>query len=354
MEDRLIYDVGAHKGEDTAFCLSKGFRVVAIEANPAFCQILEQRFQDELSMGALIIINTAVAQRSGMIDFFVNENISVWGTTKQEWVERNRTLRDATISQIQVRCQPLSRIIEQYGVPHYCKIDIEGADLEALASLAEHESPRFVSIEATKTSWEGLMNEFKLFRSLGYRKFKVIDQSLISTSPEIFPSPGGVGVTSLAAGRSTFALLHLATIPNRRIDRMTVTWFQASPPRGVLMPRLVNASAISRRVRSRIASKMGRRSASRAAQRPCSRRPVSGCRAPHRAPLGAQLGATSMRLFDLRCPASPVRDAISLRFFHCLQINCSNNGPSSKSSAVLREGPAPNAFRTDFSADETG
>ena len=26
-------------------------------------------------------------------------------------------------------------------------------------------------------------------------------------------------------------------MPNRRIERMTVTWFQVSPPRGVLMPR---------------------------------------------------------------------------------------------------------------------
>ena len=30
----LIYDVGMHKGEDTEFYLRKGFRVIAIEADP--------------------------------------------------------------------------------------------------------------------------------------------------------------------------------------------------------------------------------------------------------------------------------------------------------------------------------
>lgn len=31
----LIFDIGANNGDDTAFYLKKGFRVVAIEADPA-------------------------------------------------------------------------------------------------------------------------------------------------------------------------------------------------------------------------------------------------------------------------------------------------------------------------------
>lgn len=34
MNAQLIYDIGAHLGEDTDFYLKKGFKVVAIEANP--------------------------------------------------------------------------------------------------------------------------------------------------------------------------------------------------------------------------------------------------------------------------------------------------------------------------------
>ena len=37
----LIYDIGQHTGEDTAFYLGKGFRVVAVEANPTLAEATE-------------------------------------------------------------------------------------------------------------------------------------------------------------------------------------------------------------------------------------------------------------------------------------------------------------------------
>jgi FkbM family methyltransferase len=43
-EKTLIYDVGAHKGEDTKFYLAKGFSVVAIEASPELCDQLQHKF----------------------------------------------------------------------------------------------------------------------------------------------------------------------------------------------------------------------------------------------------------------------------------------------------------------------
>lgn len=35
MDRDLVYDVGMHNGDDTAFYVSQGYRVVAIEADPA-------------------------------------------------------------------------------------------------------------------------------------------------------------------------------------------------------------------------------------------------------------------------------------------------------------------------------
>lgn len=178
MQNDLVFDVGAHKGEDTAFYLTKGFRVVAVEANPALCQNLEARFRDEIKMGYLTVLNVAIAEYEGEIDFFANDQMSVWGTTRKDFVERNQTIGFASNGPIKVPCSPLSRLVERCGLPHYCKIDIEGMDLEALRSLANY-APRFVSIESTKASWSDLLQEFQTFMDLGYRKFKVVDQSLI-------------------------------------------------------------------------------------------------------------------------------------------------------------------------------
>ena len=36
-DSKVIFDLGMHNGDDTAFYLSRGFNVVALEANPALC-----------------------------------------------------------------------------------------------------------------------------------------------------------------------------------------------------------------------------------------------------------------------------------------------------------------------------
>src|SRR4051794_17950578 len=119
---KTIFDVGAHKGEDTAFYLLKGFRVIAIEANPAFCKIITERFSEDAVAGKLVVLNTAISDKCGTIDFFINNDISVWGTTKTDWVERNRSLGASSVTKLTIGCQPLSKVVEDYGLPHYCKI----------------------------------------------------------------------------------------------------------------------------------------------------------------------------------------------------------------------------------------
>jgi hypothetical protein len=73
-------------------------------------------------------------------------------------------------------------ILEEFGVPYYLKIDIEGADLLCIRALTQvSERPKYVSLESNKTSWDELLNEFALLRGLGYRRFKVVNQLEVPT-----------------------------------------------------------------------------------------------------------------------------------------------------------------------------
>ena len=49
MDPKLVYDVGMHRGDDTAYYLHKGYRVVGVQANPAMADHLRA----ELVVGAL-------------------------------------------------------------------------------------------------------------------------------------------------------------------------------------------------------------------------------------------------------------------------------------------------------------
>jgi FkbM family methyltransferase len=172
----LIFDVGMHRAEDTAFYLAKGFRVVAIEANPTLCAEAENRFATEVADGRLVVLNIAIDEQDGEITFYENEN-TIWSTIHDDWRQRNEKAGFATTAEHRIQARTLASVIAEYGVPHYVKIDIEGADLAALASLADCPvKPRYVSIESDKTSFRELRRELDTFTSLGYGQFKVVPQ----------------------------------------------------------------------------------------------------------------------------------------------------------------------------------
>lgn len=183
---KTIFDVGAHQGEDTDFYLKKGFNVVAFEANPVLAQQLRERFSSYLSTGRLTLIEGAVADHDGEVEFYVNE-LSVWGTAHKNWAERNQKMGKPSTS-ISVRAVSFTRLIEEYGIPYYLKIDIEGSDMLCVQALAQVPArPSFISIESSKTSWKELLLEFAMFERLGYQRFKVINQSRVTDQVE--PNP---------------------------------------------------------------------------------------------------------------------------------------------------------------------
>ncbi|MCZ2153852.1 MAG: hypothetical protein LC114_08145 [Bryobacterales bacterium] len=58
----LIIDVGMCDGADTAYYLFKGFRVIAIDADPILCEKASRRFADEIAEKRLEILNLGIAQ----------------------------------------------------------------------------------------------------------------------------------------------------------------------------------------------------------------------------------------------------------------------------------------------------
>src|SRR5579864_8439112 len=76
MTDRkLIFDVGANDGGDTAYYLWLGYIVVAIEADPSLAEGLRTRFAEEMEDGRVIVVNVAVAERDEQeIAFYVSRD----------------------------------------------------------------------------------------------------------------------------------------------------------------------------------------------------------------------------------------------------------------------------------------
>lgn len=178
MEPDLIYDVGMHRGEDTAYYLAKGYRVVGFEADPELAAACASRFEGE---SRLTIVPGAIADANAATVTFYRHPNTVWGT-----VDRDRAgdaERAGMGTPIEVPSVDFGAVLERTGVPAYLKIDIEGAGklcLEALERLAER--PDSVSIEASHEDWAKLEEELSLLDRLGYRRYAVVQQATIPNS----------------------------------------------------------------------------------------------------------------------------------------------------------------------------
>lgn len=166
MEADLIYDVGMHNGDDTAYYLSKGYRVVAIEADPALVEAARRRFVAEIAADRLTILDVGVAEEEGEKEFWINEKKSVWNSFNKHVSARNNLPHHS----IRVRCRRFGDILRAHGVPYYLKVDIEGNDRLCLEDLDASDLPVYVSVEV------GPLDYLLKLRDLGYAGFKYIDQ----------------------------------------------------------------------------------------------------------------------------------------------------------------------------------
>jgi hypothetical protein len=82
---------------------------------------------------------------------------------------------------VEVKRVDLGEYFSQFGIPYYLKIDIEGSDFTAASSLRKFKDrPKFISFETDINDFSRVLEEIELLRSLGYRKFKPVQQQTIA------------------------------------------------------------------------------------------------------------------------------------------------------------------------------
>ena len=170
-EKRMVFDLGMHNGDDTSFYLERGFKVIAVEANPELCEECNLRFDRQISSGDLVIVNKAIWKSSGqIIDFYICSLNREWST-----IFRNPDLPgENPYRKITVETTTLDTLTSLFGVPHYIKCDIEGADtIFCRQLLHEKIKPDFVSVEATS------LNLLAILVACGYDNFQLINNAKV-------------------------------------------------------------------------------------------------------------------------------------------------------------------------------
>lgn len=84
----LIYILGAYNGEEVNYFLNKDYKVIAIDANPEYCDNIRIKFKKYINNGKLVVINKAIAY--GNETKFYISNCPVWCSCDIEIANRNQ------------------------------------------------------------------------------------------------------------------------------------------------------------------------------------------------------------------------------------------------------------------------
>jgi len=173
--NNLIFDLGFHNGDDTAYYLHKGYSVVALEANPKLHELGRIRFNKEIDNGKLTLLNLVF---NDIIDdkviFYINperDDLSTCDLNKTLYWNVKPIITDVlTISYIDM--------ISIFGTPYYIKCDIEGLDYLLIKQISNsiNNIPEYLSFELSRFDY------FKTFSYLyvsGYTKFQLINQTAL-------------------------------------------------------------------------------------------------------------------------------------------------------------------------------
>jgi FkbM family methyltransferase len=170
----LIFDIGMHSCEDTDFYLAKGFRVVAVDANPLMCEAAIERYAREVSEGRFTVVNRALSETRSPLTFYVCKTNTAWSTASPRLRDFWRQSEGAEFAEMKIEAVTTRDLVATYGVPYYAKIDIEGFDLTCLRGFAECDArPTYISLEVDFRCIDRIMD---CATALGYRRFSLVGQ----------------------------------------------------------------------------------------------------------------------------------------------------------------------------------
>ena len=150
----VCFDVGANVGDKTELFLQLGATVVAVEPQQSCQRILRRRFGNNKNV---YIEACALAEIKGKTTLFIDKSKTL-ASISQDWISTvkrsGRFSSHKWSDKLSVAAVSLDDLIEKYGKPGFCKIDVEGAELEVLRGLSSQidvVSFEFVSERATRS-----------------------------------------------------------------------------------------------------------------------------------------------------------------------------------------------------------
>lgn len=166
--DKLVFDVGAHVGIKTELFNTLGNRVVAIEPQSRCYKILQEKFKNNADV---IIVNKGLGDKPGEATLRVSTTHGGFSSLKKDW--QKGTKYDTFDKEEVIELVTLESLIAEHGLPYFCKIDVEGYELEVFKGL-QSKIP-CLNFEFHGNLFDLLKKCLNRLDALGYKSFNYIE-----------------------------------------------------------------------------------------------------------------------------------------------------------------------------------
>lgn len=135
---QISFDVGANMGNRTEAFLEIGCRVIAVEPQQECVEHLRNALGENPN---LVIVNKALDKEPGQQEIYISDSHTLSSMSK-EWIECVKS-EDGPFKGFRwekkavVETETLDALINQYGKPAFCKIDVEGFEYNVLQGLSQ-------------------------------------------------------------------------------------------------------------------------------------------------------------------------------------------------------------------------
>ena len=165
----LVFDIGANIGDRTEIYKELGARVIAIEPQIECVKQLKRRYKNDSNV---IIVNKAVDVSGGTRTINICSTEPKISTMSEEWKSNSRFSNNYKWDKTQiVETVSFDNLIEEYGMPAFVKIDVEGYELNVIKGLTK--PVQAMSLEFTQEKFNNTVECIELMSKISTYKFNV-------------------------------------------------------------------------------------------------------------------------------------------------------------------------------------
>lgn len=178
---KLIFDLGFFNGQDSLNYIKKGYKVVAIEANPILYKRYKKKLSKYINSKKLILLNKIFSNSREKDYFYYNPNEIFRGSIKKKLASPigfSKKMFGINFKKKIIKCQlpciDLPELVKEYGMPYYIKFDMDGVEETLINGLFElKKKPKYLSVEFDKGHSSYFLKSLKMMK---YKKFLFVNQ----------------------------------------------------------------------------------------------------------------------------------------------------------------------------------